>query len=723
MDKGSKESSPPHNLGRNQVNTYAVRITMLIADIKDDIMDPVMQCITLPSHLSFSQKKLVSFVTEIHSTTIDFLTPSYSQAVNKSPTHYPCDSARTFRVILFSIHNDEWKSFQCHHQTALRSYALSWKPCQGDSLNLPDHRIHKDGDGDASFQLKSDSLPHAHAQTTKTYYKHQDSRIMKAQELKTKTSAQTLIYKIFLQRYQVYQGRLLASFQDDAKYEHTKSKDNDKGSRSKITKHEGTSLQRRQRQRSQELNDKSNLIDLIRRKSSQMNFTSGEISSLISLNYGSCDAIVGMDWLSKRKFVMVCHEKVVRILLEGDEIRRVHDERTQGVVKTLMNTEFRVDLVPGATPVAKSPYRLAPSEMQELSEQLQELQDEGFIRPSHFPWGAPVVLLRREQWSLFEVRIGITEEGEVTYLRFITKFSKIVKPLTFLTERNQKKGEEKRRVRAMFMTIQTSVHGQDIMLPLSETSKVENAPAEMRDLDQQMEKRADDGCTLWIVYEFCYYQLSIRCAPFEALYERKCTSPVLWAEIGESSLIRPELVQDTTDKVVLIKEKLKAARDRQKSCADNRRKPLEFEVGDRVMLKVSPWKGVIRFGKKVSNLKNNGLGMQAHEPLDEIKVDKTFCFVKEPIENSDREVKRLKCSRMVVVTFIWSFEARSLGLQAKLLAVRYRVKVCWNSKRGPEFTWEREDFMKSKYPQLFVDRADESTNLISGRDFLKEGIL
>ncbi|GJX51492.1 hypothetical protein Tco_0278337, partial [Tanacetum coccineum] len=73
----------------------------------------------------------------------------------------------------------------------------------------------------ALFQLNDcDSQPHAHAQTTKTYYKHQDSRIMKAQELKTKTSAQTLIYKIFLQRYQVYQGRLLASFQDDAKYEH-----------------------------------------------------------------------------------------------------------------------------------------------------------------------------------------------------------------------------------------------------------------------------------------------------------------------------------------------------------------------------------------------------------------------------------------------------------------------------------------------------------------------
>ncbi|GJZ04713.1 retrovirus-related pol polyprotein from transposon TNT 1-94 [Tanacetum coccineum] len=94
-----------------------------------------------------------------------------SQAVNKSPTHYPCDSARTFRVILFSIHNDESES-SVSSSNSTRSYALSWKPYQGDSLNLPDHRIHKDGDGDASFQLKSDSLPHAHAQSTKTFYKH-----------------------------------------------------------------------------------------------------------------------------------------------------------------------------------------------------------------------------------------------------------------------------------------------------------------------------------------------------------------------------------------------------------------------------------------------------------------------------------------------------------------------------------------------------------------------
>ncbi|GJT42829.1 putative reverse transcriptase domain-containing protein [Tanacetum coccineum] len=129
-----------------------------------------------------------------------------------------------------------------------------------------------------------------------------------------------------------------------------------------------------------------------------------------------------------------------------------------------------------------------------------------------------------------------------------------------------------------------------------------------------------------------------------------------------------DLVQETTDKVVLIKEKLKAARDRQKSYDDNRRKPLEFEVGDRVLLKVFPWKGVIRFGKKgklapryvrpfeilericpvayrlrlpeelssvhdifhVSNLKKCLADANLHVPLDEIKIDKTLHFVEEP---------------------------------------------------------------------------------------------
>ncbi|GJT63694.1 hypothetical protein Tco_1015174 [Tanacetum coccineum] len=254
----------------------------------------------------------------------------------------------------------------------------------------------------------------------------------------------------------------------------------------------------------------------------------------------------------------------------------------------------------------------------------------------------------------------------------------------------------------MSMTIQSDVKDKILATP-SETSKVENAPAEMlRDLDQQMEKRADDGCTLWIKlyskyeYEIRYHpgranvvidalrrkervkprrvramamtiQYGVRgmilaaqseafkqengmmrtvvmdeahasrylevkaamsktlacCNNLRYLSENEIESPwnfitkfpredysterlakiyideiVARHGIGGSSLIGPELVQETTNKVVLVKEKPKAAGDRQKSYADNRRKPLEFEVGDRVMLKVSPWKGDIRFGKK-----------------------------------------------------------------------------------------------------------------------------
>ncbi|GKC16709.1 putative reverse transcriptase domain-containing protein [Tanacetum coccineum] len=184
----------------------------------------------------------------------------------------------------------------------------------------------------------------------------------------------------------------------------------------------------------------------------------------------------------------------------------------------------------------------------------------------------------------------------------------------------RRKGRVKlRRVRAMSMTTQSSVKDKILATP-SETSKVENALAEMlRDLDQQMEKRADDGkanvvtdalsrkervkprrvraMAMTIQYEVPLVGSEMDEAHASSIVWKE-VSLVLWAEIKESSLIRPELVQETTDKLVLIKEKLKAARDRQKSYADNRRKPLEFKVGDRVMLKVSPWKGVIRFGKK-----------------------------------------------------------------------------------------------------------------------------
>ena len=101
--------------------------------------------------------------------------------------------------------------------------------------------------------------------------------------------------------------------------------------------------------------------------------------------------------------------------------------------------------------------------------------------------------------------------------------------------------------------------------------------------------------------EFAYnniYQASIEMAPYEAIYGRKCRTPVCWDEVGERRLVGPELVQITSEKVKVVHDNLKIARDRQRSYADNRRRDLQFEIGDRVFLKISPWKGVLRFGRR-----------------------------------------------------------------------------------------------------------------------------
>ncbi|GJW86058.1 putative reverse transcriptase domain-containing protein [Tanacetum coccineum] len=137
---------------------------------------------------------------------------------------------------------------------------------------------------------------------------------------------------------------------------------------------------------------------------------------------GSFDVIIGMDWLSKYHAVIDCAEKIVRIpwgneTLIGSSVTEVIGKRDylSGLPPT-RQVEFQIDLMPGAAPVARAPYRLAPSEMKELSEQLQELSDKGFIRPSSSPWGAPVLFVKKKDGSFRLIGCGIDAKREGDYL-------------------------------------------------------------------------------------------------------------------------------------------------------------------------------------------------------------------------------------------------------------------------------------------------------------------
>ncbi|GKF19738.1 putative reverse transcriptase domain-containing protein, partial [Tanacetum coccineum] len=153
------------------------------------------------------------------------------------------------------------------------------------------------------------------------------------------------------------------------------------------------------------------------------------------------------------------------------------------------------------------------------------------------------------------------------------------------------------------------------------------------------------------IVEFSYnnsYHASIKAVPFEALYGRKCHLPVCWTEVGEAQILGPELIKETTERIFQIMQRMQAARDRQKSYADLKHKPMEFQVRDKVMLKVSPWKGVVRFGKR-GKLNPRYVGpFKCHAdellavPLDGLHFDGKLQFVEELVEIMDREVKWLK---------------------------------------------------------------------------------
>nr|GEV69200.1 putative reverse transcriptase domain-containing protein [Tanacetum cinerariifolium] len=221
-----------------------------------------------------------------------------------------------------------------------------------------------------------------------------------------------------------------------------------------------------------------------------------------------------------------------------------------------------------------------------------------------------------------------------------------------------------RRARAMSMKIHSSIKARLLEAQI-EASKVNEAHTSKYSVHPRADKM--------------YYDL-------RDLYWWPRMKKDIILYLRERKIIGPEIIQETTDKIVQIKERLKTARDHQKSYADHRQKPLEFGVGDKVLLKVSPRKDVVAYRLRlpqelgvydtfhVSHLKKCMANVNLDVPLEEVNIDDKLHFAEEPMEIMDREVKKLKKRQIPIVKFRWNF------------------------RRGLEITWEREDEMKRKYP-------------------------
>ncbi|GKD88860.1 putative reverse transcriptase domain-containing protein, partial [Tanacetum coccineum] len=569
------------------------------------------------------------------------------------------------------------------------------------------------------------------------------------------------------------------------------------------------------------------------------------IGSLMYLKSSRPDLIYAVKYLQKGCQVYLAQVTSEETEDKSKEFLKVFPEDLPGLPHA-RQVEFQIDLILGAAPVARAPYRLTPAVMQELSTQLQELSDRGFIRPNSSPWRAPVLIddlfdqlqgskvyskidLRSGYHQLrvceeyipktaFRSRYGHNEFQVMSFgltnalVVFMDLMNRVCKPyldrfvivfidaiLIYSKSRKEHEGHLKLILRLLKKEelyakvgrgFDAKGEGHSLRIPPTQGSREELYYTRPRAWCSSV--CSEDVETLFVGYKLLSdYDCEIRYHPgkanvvADALKSRKeenfinedlhgminmlepladetlCLNNRSWipcfgdlralimheshkskysthpglnnmyqdlkklywwpnmkAKIAtyvskcltcaKVKLTGLEIIYETTKKIVQIKSRIQAARDHQKSYADVRRKPLEFQVGDKVMLKVSPWKRVIRFSKRgmlnpryirpfkiidkvgtvayrlklpeqlsrvhstfhILNLKKYLADEPLAIPLDEIQIDDNLYFIEEPVKIIDREVKRLKRSRILI------------------------VKVRWNSRRGPEFTWESEDQMR-----------------------------
>ncbi|GJY45962.1 hypothetical protein Tco_0435025 [Tanacetum coccineum] len=341
--------------------------------------------------------------------------------------------------------------------------------------------------------------------------------------------------------------------------------------------------------------------------------------------------------------------------------------------------ELQIDLIPGAAPLAQASYRLAPSEMKELSDQLQELFNKGFIRPSSLTCHViDSQGIRVDPAKIESIKDWASPKTPTEIRQFLGLASA---PILALPERSEDFIAYCDASIKGLGDVLISVCSKDLEALFTKARKPENI------------KNEDVGGML---IENSMDPEKLRTEKLEprmdgTLYLNGRSNFHVMADVGEVQHTSPEIVQETTEKIIQIMQRIQAAHDQQKSYAHIKRKPMEFQVGDRFMLKVLPWKGVVRFRKRgklnpryvgpfkvlekvravayklelpqelsrvhnmfhVSNLKKCYTDEPLAIPLDGLHINDKLYFVEEPVDIRDREVKRLKGSRIPIIKVRW----------------------------------------------------------------------
>ncbi|XP_070015394.1 uncharacterized protein [Nicotiana sylvestris] len=384
----------------------------------------------------------------------------------------------------------------------------------------------------------------------------------------------------------------------------------------------------------------------------------------------------------------------------GKEFLEVFPDKLPGIPSD-REIDFGIDVLPDTRTISIPPYRMAPAELRELKEQLKDLLEKGFIRPSVSPWGAPVLFVRKKDGSLRmcidyrqlnkQVKAEHQRPGGLTQLVEIPMWKWEMINMDFVVGLpcTQRKFDsiwvivDRLTKSAHFLPVKsTDIGEQYAQLYINEIVNISTA------FHPQTDGQAKRNIQM---LEDMLHVLDFK------------------------ELLGTDLVHQAMEKVKIIQERLKVAQSRQKSYADIRRRKLEFQVDDWVFLRVSPLKGVIRFGKKGKLSPRYIRSYRVTQRIGQV----AYRLELPPEMSSVHPVFHVSMLRKVVgdpstIVPIEAIEvSEGLSYEEILVAILDRqvrklrnkevvsVKVLWQSQQVEEATWEAESEMKEKYPHLF----------------------